>query len=167
MTTTARTGPETSETVTGQVEGIFVTTAAFQPMIPLETARAITGTGLEGDRYASGVGFYSDGQTGRQLTLIEAEDLERLERDFGVPLAQHECRRNIVTRGIALAPLIGHRFRIGSVLCEGIRMCPPCNHLEELTRPGPLRGLARSGGIRAHILTDGEIRVGDVVTRDA
>ena len=31
------------------------------------------------------------------------------------------------------------------------------------TRPGPLRGLARTGGIRAHILTDGEIRVGDVV----
>jgi MOSC domain-containing protein YiiM len=163
MAITEQTTPETIETSIGAVEGIFVTTAAFQPMIALESARAIAGTGLEGDRYATGVGFYSDGQTGRQLTLIEAEDLERLEREYGVPLAQHECRRNIVTRGIALAPLIGRRFRIGSVLCEGIRMCPPCNHLEELTRPGPLRGLARSGGIRAHILTDGEIRIGDIV----
>jgi len=159
--------PGTIETTTGQVEGIFITTAAFQPMIPLETARAIAGTGLNGDRYALGTGFYSDGQDGRQLTLIEAEDLERMEREDGVQLAQHECRRNIVTRGIALAPLIGQRFRIGSVLCEGIRACPPCNHLEELTRPGPLRGLARTGGIRAHILSDGEIQVGDVVAHDA
>ena len=168
MTSTAKTAAGgTRDTTTGKVEGIFITTAAFQPMQPLESARAIAGTGLDGDRYALGVGFYSDGQDGRQLTLIEAEDLEQLERDYGVPLAQHECRRNIVTRGIALAPLIGQRFRLGDVLCEGIRACPPCNHLEELTRPGPLRGLARTGGIRAHILTDGEIRVGDVVRGEA
>lgn len=163
MDSTAQMAPSALETVAGQVEGIFVTTAAGQPMAALETARAIAGLGLEGDRYALGTGFYSDGQDGRQLTLIEAEDLERMEREDGVPLAQLECRRNIVTRGVALAPLIGRRFRVGGVLCEGIRACPPCNHLEELTRPGPLRGLARTGGIRAHILTDGEIRVGDVV----
>ncbi len=167
MTTTARTVAETDNTTTGQVEGIFITTAAFQPMQPLKSARAIAGAGLDGDRYALSTGFYSDGQDGRQLTLIEAEDLERLERVHGVPLAQHECRRNIVTRGIALAPLIGRRFRVGAVLCEGIRACPPCNHLEELTRPGPLRGLARTGGIRAHILTDGDIRIGDVVRDEA
>jgi MOSC domain-containing protein YiiM len=163
MTSTAKTAIDTRDTASGQVEGIFITTAAFQPMITLESARAIAGTGIDGDRYALGVGFYSDGQDGRQLTLIEAEDLEHLKREHGVLLSQHECRRNIVTRGIALAPLIGQRFRVGDVLCEGIRACPPCNHLEELTRPGPLRGLARTGGIRAHILTDGEIRVGDVV----
>jgi MOSC domain-containing protein YiiM len=167
MTTTVRTADDRHDTTTGHVEGIFITTAAFQPMIALETGHAIAGAGLDGDRYALGTGFYSDGQDGRQLTLIEAEDLERLEREHGVPLSQHECRRNIVTRGIALAPLIGKRFRIGDVLCQGIRACPPCNHLEELTRPGPLRGLARSGGIRAHILTDGDIRIGDVVTPES
>lgn len=166
MTSTARAKTDGTETTSGQVEGIFITTAAGQPMQALDTAQAIAGTGLEGDRYALGTGFYSDGQDGRQLTLIEAEDLERLERDHGVPLAQDECRRNIVTRGIELAPLIGQRFRVGNVLCEGIRACPPCNHLEELTRPGPLRGLARTGGIRAHILSDGEIRIGDGVTSD-
>lgn len=147
----------------GRVEGIFICGEASIPMTSLHRARAIAGQGLEGDRYQKGIGFYSDGQDGRQLTLIEAEDLERLEREHGVVLAPIECRRNIVTRGISLPPLIGRRFRIGTVECLGIRMCPPCAHLEELTRPGPLRGLARSGGIRAHILTDGEIRVGDLV----
>jgi MOSC domain-containing protein YiiM len=144
------------------VEAIFTTTAASQPMISHERIAAIAGRGLEGDRYALGVGFYSDGQDGRQVTLIEAEDLEQLDAS-GVKLSQQECRRNIVTRGVQLPPLIGKQFYVGGVLLEGIRMCPPCNHLEELTRPGPLKGLARSGGIRAHILTNGEIAIGDPV----
>jgi MOSC domain-containing protein YiiM len=147
----------------GRIEGIFTTTAAGEPMIAHTQIRAIAGSGLDGDRYTLGTGFYSDGQSGRQLTLIEAEDLEQLERVHDVPLSQIECRRNLVTRGISLPGLIGRQFRVGDVLCEGIRACPPCNHLEELTRPGPLRGLARSGGIRAHILSDGDIRVGDEV----
>lgn len=152
----------TAETTTGRVVGIFISTAAGQPMIPLDTARAIAGTGLEGDRYALGTGFYSDGSDGRQLTLIDMEDLQQLERT-GVALAPRECRRNIVTSGVRLQPLIGKRFRIGEVECLAIRLCPPCNHLEELTRPGPLRGLARGGGLRAHIRTSGQIAIGDIV----
>jgi MOSC domain-containing protein YiiM len=159
----ARPGWKTeAEHGTMSVEAIFTAPTASAPMVGHERIRAIAGEGLEGDRYTLGTGFYSDGQDGRQLTLIEAEDLERLNAG-GVELAQHECRRNLVTRGVALPALIGKRFRVGGVLCEGIRMCPPCNHLEELTRPGPLRGLARSGGIRAHILSDGVISVGDAI----
>jgi MOSC domain-containing protein YiiM len=145
-----------------KVEAIFTTAAAGQPMDAHDEIRALAGEGLACDRYVLGTGFYSDGQDGRQLTLIEAEDLEQLNAS-GVALSQRESRRNIVTRGVELPPLIGKRFYVGEVLCEGIRMCPPCNHLEELTRPGPLRGLARSGGIRAHILTGGTLRVGDEI----
>ncbi len=144
------------------VEGIFTTSAASEPMIAHTQIEAIAGKGLAGDRYTLETGFYSDGQDGRQLTLIEAEDLEQLNAS-GVELSQQESRRNIVTRGVALPPLIGQQFSVGDVLCEGIRMCPPCNHLEDLTRPGPLRGLARSGGIRAHILRGGTIQIGDEI----
>lgn len=164
MTATTPDERATIAGATGWIEGIFVTSAAGEPMIALHEARAVAGAGLEGDRYLLGTGFYSDGKDGRQLTLIEAEDLERLEREHGVILTPIECRRNIVTRGIALADLIGQRFRVGEIECEGIRMCPPCNHLEDLTRPGMLRGLARSGGIRAHIVTDGVVRIGDQVS---
>lgn len=146
-----------------RVEGIFVTTAASEPMTQLETARAIAGKGLEGDRYYLETGFYSDGNDGRQLTLIEQESLEALRRDHDVALAPIECRRNLMTSGVRLNDLVGKRFRVGEVECEGIRLCPPCNHLEGLTRPGMLRGLARSGGLRAHVLNDGQISVGDEV----
>ena len=145
----------------GRVEGIFITSAASEPMIALDTARLVAGRGIEGDRYFLGTGFYSDGQDGRQLTLIEAESLDALLASAGIELTPLECRRNVVTRGIRLNELVGKRFTVGGIQLEGIRLCPPCNHLEELTRPGMLRGLARSGGLRAHILNDGELRVGD------
>jgi MOSC domain-containing protein YiiM len=147
----------------GHIEGLFITAAAGEPMQALVEAQALAGAGLAGDRYVLGTGFYSDGNTGRQLTLIAAEALEALTREHGVTLTPLECRRNVVTRGIALNGLVGKRFRIGDIACEGIRLCPPCNHLEELTRPGMLRGLARSGGLRAQVLNDGVMRVGDEI----
>jgi MOSC domain-containing protein YiiM len=151
----------------GQIEGIFITTAAGEPMQALDEAQALGGAGLAGDRYVLGTGFYSDGNTGRQLTLIAAEALETLAREHGVTLTPLECRRNVVTRGIELNGLVGQRFQIGEIACEGIRLCPPCNHLEELTRPGMLRGLARSGGLRAQVLNDGVMRVGDAIASAA
>jgi MOSC domain-containing protein YiiM len=151
----------------GQVEGIFTTPAAGEPMVEHQLIQAIAGKGLEDDRYLLETGFYSDGKDGRQLTLVERESLEALKAEHGVELSPIECRRNIVTSGIRLNDLVGKRFRVGDVECEGIRLCPPCNHLEELTRPGMLRGLTYSGGLRAHILNDGTINVGDEVTVDS
>lgn len=148
----------------GHVEGIFITTEASAPMAALDAARVIAGRGIEGDRYFLGTGFYSDGHDGRQLTLIEAEALEALPATVGVELTQLECRRNLVTRGVRLNALVGKRFMVGAIELEGIRLCPPCNHLEELTRPGMLRGLTHSGGLRAHVLNDGELRVGDAIS---
>jgi hypothetical protein len=36
-------------------------------------------------------------------------------------------------------------------------------HLERLTEPGVLRGLVHRGGLRAAILSEGEIAIGDDV----
>ncbi len=93
---------------------------------------------------------------------MEAEALEDLAAS-GVELAPAEARRNLVVRGIALDALIGRRFRVGHVECFGQRRCEPCAHLERLTRPGVLRGLVPRGGLRADVLSSGEIRTGDRV----
>ncbi len=150
----------------GQVEGIFIAPAAGAPMVALGRVRVVAGRGLEGDRYFDGRGYYSQVPplTGRRLTLIEAESLEALARETGIVLAPHECRRNLVTRGIRLDALIGKRFRVGAIECYGERLCPPCGYIEELTgKPGLNRGLTDRGGIRAEILLDGEIIIGDVL----
>ncbi len=150
----------------GRVEGIFIAPAAGAPMVALERVQVVAGRGLEGDRYFDGRGYYSQVPplTGRRLTLIAAESLEALARETEISLAPHECRRNLVTRGIVLDDLIGKRFRVGAIECYGERLCPPCGYLEALTKkPGLNRGLTDRGGIRAEILLDGVIDRGDVV----
>lgn len=93
------------------------------------------------------------------VTLIAAEVLDELTA-AGHPIDFPATRRNILTRNIDVNDLVGRTFRIGDVLCEGRRLCEPCAHLEQLSGPGLLRPLIHQGGLRADVLTDGEIRIG-------
>ena len=49
--------------------------------------KATAGVGLEGDRYASGGGYWRDERVSRDLTLIEDEVLEELSERHGLSLA--------------------------------------------------------------------------------
>jgi hypothetical protein len=146
----------------GTVEGLAVAPAAEAPMRLLEAAQARAGRGLDGDRYAAGAGTFSSRagrRPGYDLTLIAAEVLDELAA-AGQPLDFAGTRRNVLTRGIDVNALVGRRFRIGDVECEGLRLCEPCVHLDRLSGPGLLRPLIHRGGLRADVLTDGEIRPG-------
>lgn len=147
----------------GVVELISLAEEAEGPMKTVPVAEALAGRGLEGDRYARGAGTFSDPNgRGYDLTLVEAEALEELAAG-GVEIPPSDARRNLVVRGMILDYLIGKRFRVGEVECYGQRRCEPCAHLERLTRPGVLRGLVHQGGLRADVLSNGEIRTGDRV----
>jgi MOSC domain-containing protein YiiM len=145
----------------GQVDRIYVSPRASELPSSVARVQAVSEKGLRGDRYFTGVGTWSDYpvETGRDLTLVEAEVLEE------IGLSAAEARRNIVTHGIALNELIGKRFRVGDVQCYGDRICEPCAHLEDLTRPGMLKALRHRGGLRADITLSGEISVGDAVVQ--
>lgn len=150
--------------MSGTVEAIVLRGAPGSEPATVARARALAGQGLEGDRYAAGAGTFSATPgTGRDLTLIEAEALDALAATAGIRLAPEDTRRNVVTRGVGLNDLVGRRFRVGVVECLGQRLCDPCSHLEGRTAPGVLAGLAGRGGLRADILTDGEIAVGDEI----
>lgn len=144
----------------GTVELIALAAEAEAPMTVVPSVEAIEGCGLQGDRYERGAGTFSDPSgRGYDLTLIESEALEDLAAG-GIELAPAEARRNLVVKGIALDDLVGRRFRVGEVECFGQRRCEPCSHLEKLTRPGVLRGLVHRGGLRADVMSSGEIRAG-------
>jgi MOSC domain-containing protein YiiM len=150
----------------GRVEEIHIATVAGAAMIAVDAIEALTDSGLAGDRYQIGTGFYSpkprpDG--GRQVTLIEAETLAALASENDIQFTGAECRRNLVTRGIRLVGLLGHRFTIGAVICEGIDHCPPCEHLVQVTGKPVLKPLVDRGGIRARIVEGGLLRVGDTI----
>ena len=76
-------------------------------MTPVPHAIALPGLGLDGDRYATGVGSFSQSPADNELTLIEAETLDLIVADHGLNLEPGETRRNIVTRGIDLNSLVG------------------------------------------------------------
>jgi hypothetical protein len=150
----------------GEVVGIYISEVKTGPMQSVVTATALPGRGLLGDRYAAKAGTFtprSDRLRGYDLTLIESEALEQVTFPDGSQLTAPESRRNIVTRGIDLNALVGREFTIGSVRAFGQRLCEPCVHLQRLTRPGVIAGLVHQGGLRADILTDGEIRLGDTI----
>ncbi len=159
---------------TGSVESIHIARSAGEPMETLDQVRAVPGRGLDGDRYFTGTGHYS-GQAsvgGREVTLIEREAIEHLDggvieasgTKLDMRLAGGESRRNIVTSGVPLNHLLDREFWVGEVLMQGGRLCEPCNYLEELTaRPGMRMALVYRGGLRATILNEGVIRVGDAV----
>ena len=150
----------------GEVVAIHVASGAGAPMRELASAEAVAGEGLVGDRYREGTGFYSPVPTdpgARELTLIAEESLAAVFTDTGIVLGPEEHRRNITTRAIALEPLLDKRFRIGEVICEGVRPCPPCTHLEEITGKQVMKPLIHRGGIRVRIVTGGWIRVGDPI----
>ena len=144
--------------MSGRVVEILISAVPVTLPQQVAGARVLAGRGLEGDRYAAGIGTWSDYpvRTGIDLTLIEAEVLE------AVGLTGAAARRNLVTRGVRLNDLVGKRFRVGEVECYGDRLCEPCAHLERLTRLSP-RALAHRGGLRADVLNGGEIAVGDAV----
>jgi hypothetical protein len=118
----------------GVVAGLLVAPAAEAPLRSVESVLAIAGSGLEGDRY---------------------EVLDEL----GLPWGQ--ARRNVVTHGVSLNPLVGRRFRIGAVECIGRRLAEPCAHLEQLSGAGLMRPLVHRAGLRADIMVGGTISLGD------
>jgi MOSC domain-containing protein YiiM len=146
--------------VSAHVEAIFVASEPGELPAPVERVRAYAGRGLEGNRY-----FWDDGDAppGRGVTLIAAEAMDAVALEGNVSIEPAATRRNVLTRGIDVNDLVGKRFRIGDVECEGVELCEPCAHLESMTQPGVMKALVHRGGLNADILTDGEINVGDPV----
>ena len=147
----------------GKVESIHIATAPTAPVQALDHAVLIPGVGLEGDRYALKQGTFFKPEPDFELTLIEAEAIEALQREYAVELAAGDARRNIVTRDVPLNHLVGREFLVGEVRLRGIRLCEPCDHLQRVTGKQLIKGLRHRGGLRAQILTQGTIRVGDTI----
>ncbi len=122
----------------------------------VDRATAVAGKGLEGDRYF-------DRDFDSQVTLIEAEAIDGMAKEAGLKLAYEEARRNIVTRGVELTGLVDKEFKVGSVTMRGARLSEPCQHLADLTNQKVIKGLVHKGGLKAQIVTDGQIRVGDAI----
>src|ERR1700733_6459497 len=98
---------------TGRLVAIYTTPQGGAAMNAHEEMRAIAGVGLEGDRYATKTGEFSEREgRGREVTLIEREAIA-VANERGVVIGEGETRRNLVTEGVDLEALIGKTFAVG------------------------------------------------------
>jgi MOSC domain-containing protein YiiM len=133
-------------------------------MATVDTVDAVAGRGLRGDRYFKGEGGPRRApEPGREVTLIEQEAIENAAQEASIDFHSTDSRRNIVTRGVDLNDLVGKEFRVGQAVLRGIELCEPCSHMIQLSGKRVLRSLVHHGGIRADIVSDGLIQVGDPI----
>lgn len=148
----------------GTLLHIHIAAAASAPMRSLDRARLVAGVGIDGDRYATRTGTYSPKHhMDRQITLIEAETLDALARDFGIDFAPAEHRRNLTTRGVPLNHLVGRYFRVGECVLFGGRLNVPCRYLEDLVGKKVFKPLLNRSGLNCRVVLGGVVRAADAI----
>jgi MOSC domain-containing protein YiiM len=147
----------------GRLLSIFIRPTPGERVLELKEVHAVPGKGLKGDYYYNGIA-HKGREPARELTLIEKETLQTLEHENKISLSPADSRRNLLTENVPLNQLVGKEFRVGDVTLKGIRLCEPCSHLASLTQEAILPALVHRGGLRAEILTEGVIRVGDPIS---
>lgn len=146
----------------GKVEAIYIAAEHGELPHEIEVAVAQAGRGIEGDR-----NFDDTAEDSCNITLIEAEAFDDLNARHGFEITPLESRRQVLVRGINLGELVGRRFTVGDVECEGEERCEPCNHLAKMVgTQDVLKGLLHTG-LRASIVKSGTIRAGDPVALSA
>jgi MOSC domain-containing protein YiiM len=130
---------------------------ADYPLTEVPSIECVAGRGIRGDRFFD----YKDNYKG-QITFFSSEVFERLAAHFGLTnKSAGAVRRNVIVSGIELNDLIGEQFSIQGVRLRGTAHCRPCYWLDQAVAPGTEEFLQGNGGLRAQILSDGVISVGD------
>lgn len=112
--------------------------------------------GLSGDHYSKNGGK-------RQITLMQAEHIEAVEKMLDRTVDPGSLRRNIVISGINILAFADRKFSLGEVVLEMTGQCFPCSRMEENIGPGAYNAMRGHGGITAMVIKGGTLRVGDEV----
>lgn len=119
----------------------------------VKSVDCVAGAGLVGDRYFNHKEDYKG-----QITFFDMAVHKRICDQFEVPnLDPTLYRRNIITSGVDLNELIGKRFTIQGIEFEGSEECRPCYWMDESVKPGVHEALKGYGGLRARILSSGQL----------
>ncbi len=123
------------------------------PAIEVASIECIAGRGIRGDRYFD----FKDDYKG-QITFLSMEVFEGLCGALQVQACSPALpRRNVITRGADLNQWIGKEFEIQGVRFYGTQECAPCYWMDRVIAPGAKEFLKGRGGLRAKILSDGQL----------
>jgi len=140
------------------VERIFISPEHHAAQVECEHITVQSGMGVVGDR-----NFGKNVHPGQNITLVEAEEIELFCAEYSLIPDLSLTRRNLITRGVRLNDLVGVEFKIGTVRVRGIELCEPCvllgNSLskESFASPAVIKHWVHRAGLRADVLSNGEI----------
>jgi MOSC domain-containing protein YiiM len=131
------------------------------PLVESSNVECVAGQGIRGDRFFD----YADDYKG-QITFFSREVFDLMSQAFGLTTkSPGVLRRNVIVSGVNLPELIGADFELQGVQFRGTAHCAPCHWMDTAFAPGAEKFLAGRGGLRARILTDGRLGVGDAQLR--
>ncbi len=138
----------------GNIVNLHIARVKGTPSDPVESARAISAEGLDGDR----------SRNPRNLRQVLVMDKETLDK-YGLQPGQ--VKENITIAGMDLSQATqGNVFFIGTednhVTLEVTGDCEPCQKMDALI-PGLQKEIFGRRGILTVVLQGGEINVGDTV----
>ena len=144
-----------SQSNEGSVVSMRLNVGSRKPMKEVDSARVITGQGIEGDRHLKEDGSRSR----RQILIMDRETLGNFSLDDGI------IRENITVVGMDFSSIdAGDRVSIGrEVVLEITGECEPCARMDEI-RAGLQNELDGQRGMLAYAEKGGLISVGDVIS---
>ena len=126
----------------------------MHPMIETSEIECVAGRGIRGDRYFDFKNDYKG-----QITFFSLEVFAELCSAMQLQACSPAlARRNVITCNVDLNELIGKEFALQGIRFLGIEECRPCYWMDGAFAPGAQEFLRGRGGLRAKILTDGEVR---------
>jgi MOSC domain-containing protein YiiM len=137
----------------GSLVAIWIKRTRRGAMERVDTAELVAGRGVVGNANQGGR---------RQVTLIEEEAWQRLQRELGVSFDPSVRRANLMLRGIPLRNSAGNILTIGTTRLRIAGETRPCQRMDEAV-PGLRQAMSShwGGGAFAEVLVDGVINVGD------
>ncbi len=125
------------------------------PAEELDSISCVAGRGVHGDRFFA----YKPDYKG-QISFFAAETYDRLCGELDVhDKSPAAFRRNVITRGVDLNALIGREFEIQGLRFLGTGECKPCYWMNMAFHPQAESLLKGHGGLRAKILTTGQLKL--------
>ena len=139
----------------GNVIAVCTSPAKGTQKTNVGTGKFIEDWGIEGDAHA--------GNWHRQVSLLSAESVEKLQQKLSFELAHGAFAENILVKSMSVHTLpVGTRLRIGEALCEVTQIGKEC-HNDCAIRKAAGDCVMPREGIFVKVLESGAVKTGDKI----